>query len=54
MIDSTKLVEQHLKENLAQKTGLAQEDVQKILGEMVKEGRARKSTHRGKEIFGRV
>ena len=41
-------------ENLAQKTGLAQEDVQKILGEMVKEGRARKSTHRGKEIFGRV
>lgn len=54
MIDSTKMAEQQLKENLAQKTGLAQEDVQKILGEMVKEGRARKSTHRGKEIFGRV
>jgi hypothetical protein len=41
-------------ETLAQKTNLPAEEIQKILGDMIKEGGVRKSTHRGKEVFGRV
>ena len=41
-------------ETLAQKAGLAEDEVQKLLEEMVREKLVRKSLHRGKEVFGRV
>lgn len=41
-------------ETLYGKTGLSQEDLQKALDELIKEGKVRKVVHRGINVFGKI
>ncbi len=41
-------------DSLRSKTGLSQEELQKALDELVREGKVRRVVHRGKDVFGKI
>lgn len=41
-------------DSLRSKTGLSQDELQKALDELVKEGKVRRVVHRGKDVFGKI